>query len=156
MSNNKLLKGGISVGLPDQQAPGDLAQDGHSFSLSQSYKQALEERFYDFDYYLIEFEHISINDPRSPSKRLMMSAACLTPDSGVLWKNSTVKGLAAVFCCDHRLFNGIHAADRATVGIVTTVEVSGPHTLQPSDFFRLTLNLIVKTITIHQIRVIQT
>ncbi len=55
-SLSKLLKGGISVGLPDQQAPGDLAQDGHSFSLSQSYKQALEERFYDFDYYLIEFE----------------------------------------------------------------------------------------------------
>jgi paraquat-inducible protein B len=55
-SLSKLLKGGISVGLPEQQAPGDLAQDGHSFSLSQSYKQALEERFYDFDYYLIEFE----------------------------------------------------------------------------------------------------
>ena len=55
-SLSKVLKGGISVGLPDQQAPGDLAQDGHSFSLSQSYKQALEERFYDFDYYLIEFE----------------------------------------------------------------------------------------------------
>ena len=55
-SLSKLLKGGISVGLPDQQAPGDLAKDGHSFSLSQSYNQALEERFYDFDYYLIEFE----------------------------------------------------------------------------------------------------
>lgn len=55
-SLSKLLKGGISVGLPEQQAPGDLAQDEHSFSLSQSYKQALEERFYDFDYYLIEFE----------------------------------------------------------------------------------------------------
>ncbi|WP_409425824.1 intermembrane transport protein PqiB [Pseudoalteromonas sp. RW-H-Ap-1] len=55
-SLSKLLKGGISVGLPEQQAPGDLAQNGHSFSLSQSYKQALEERFYDFDYYLIEFE----------------------------------------------------------------------------------------------------
>ncbi|WP_213609595.1 intermembrane transport protein PqiB [Pseudoalteromonas sp.] len=55
-SLSKLLKGGISVGLPDQQAPGDLAQDGHNFSLSQSYKKALEERFYDFDYYLIEFE----------------------------------------------------------------------------------------------------
>ncbi|HDZ35032.1 intermembrane transport protein PqiB [Pseudoalteromonas sp. AS84] len=55
-SLSKLLKGGISVGLPEQQAPGEIAQDGHSFSLSQSYKEALEERFYDFDYYLIEFE----------------------------------------------------------------------------------------------------
>ncbi|CAM2876102.1 intermembrane transport protein PqiB [Pseudoalteromonas distincta] len=55
-SLSKLLKGGISVGLPEQQAPGDIAADGYSFSLSQSYKEALEERFYDFDYYLIEFE----------------------------------------------------------------------------------------------------
>lgn len=55
-SLSKLLKGGISVGLPEQQAPGEIAQDGHSLSLSQSYKEALEERFYDFDYYLIEFE----------------------------------------------------------------------------------------------------
>ncbi|MGB1292616.1 MAG: intermembrane transport protein PqiB, partial [Pseudoalteromonas sp.] len=55
-SLSKLLKGGISVGLPEQQAPGDLANDGHAFSLSKSYKHALEERFYDFDYYLIEFE----------------------------------------------------------------------------------------------------
>ncbi|KPZ54742.1 MULTISPECIES: intermembrane transport protein PqiB [Pseudoalteromonas] len=55
-SLSKLLKGGISVGLPDQQAPGDIAQNGHNFSLSQSYKEALEERFYDFDYYIIDFE----------------------------------------------------------------------------------------------------
>ena len=55
-SLSNLLKGGISVGLPEQQAPGDLAQDGHNFSLSQSYKEALEERFYDFDYYIIDFE----------------------------------------------------------------------------------------------------
>ncbi|WP_394189899.1 intermembrane transport protein PqiB [Pseudoalteromonas atlantica] len=55
-SLSKLLKGGISVGLPEQQAPGDIANDGHAFSLSKSYKHALEERFYDFDYYLIEFE----------------------------------------------------------------------------------------------------
>jgi len=55
-SLSKLLKGGISVGLPEQQAPGDLAQDGHNFSLSQSYKEALEERLYDFDYYIIDFE----------------------------------------------------------------------------------------------------
>ena len=55
-SLSKLLKGGISVALPDQQSPGDFAQEGHTFSLSNSYKDALEERFYDFDYYLIEFE----------------------------------------------------------------------------------------------------
>ncbi|MBQ4833707.1 intermembrane transport protein PqiB [Pseudoalteromonas sp. MMG010] len=55
-SLSKLLKGGISVGLPDQEAPGTIVKNGHSFSLSQSYKQALEERFYDFTYYVIEFE----------------------------------------------------------------------------------------------------
>ena len=55
-SISRLLKGGISVALPDQQSPGDYAQEGHNFSLSNSYKDALEERFYDFDYYLIEFE----------------------------------------------------------------------------------------------------
>ncbi|MBB1367576.1 intermembrane transport protein PqiB [Pseudoalteromonas sp. SR44-5] len=55
-SLSRLLKGGISVGLPKQQSPGNLAQEGHSFSLSNSYKDALEERFYNFDYYLIEFE----------------------------------------------------------------------------------------------------
>ncbi|MCF7518079.1 MULTISPECIES: intermembrane transport protein PqiB [unclassified Pseudoalteromonas] len=55
-SLSKLLKGGISVGIPEQQTPGEVATNGHSFSLSNSYKAALEERFYDFDYYLIEFE----------------------------------------------------------------------------------------------------
>ena len=55
-SLSKLLKGGISVGRPEQQAPGEVASNGHSFSLSDSYKAALEERFYDFDYYLIDFE----------------------------------------------------------------------------------------------------
>lgn len=55
-SLSQLLKGGISVGLPKQQAPGDIAKDGHSFSLSSSYKDALEERFFDFDYYIVEFE----------------------------------------------------------------------------------------------------
>ncbi|MGB0947500.1 MAG: MlaD family protein, partial [Pseudoalteromonas marina] len=35
---------------------GEIANDGHNFSLSQSYKEALEERFYDFDYYIIDFE----------------------------------------------------------------------------------------------------
>ena len=55
-SLSKLLKGGISVGIPEQQSPGEVATNGHSFSLSNSYKAALEERFYDFDYYLIDFE----------------------------------------------------------------------------------------------------
>lgn len=55
-SLSQLLKGGISVGLPKQQAPGDIAEDGHSFSLSSSYKDALEERFLDFDHYIVEFE----------------------------------------------------------------------------------------------------
>jgi paraquat-inducible protein B len=63
-SLSKLLKGGISVGLPERQSPGEIAQDDHSFSLSQSYKQALEARFYDFDYYMIEFEQ-SIRGLRS-------------------------------------------------------------------------------------------
>jgi paraquat-inducible protein B len=55
-SLSKLLKGGVSVGLPDQQTPGQIVKDGHSFSLSQSYKDALKERFYDYTYYVIEFE----------------------------------------------------------------------------------------------------
>ncbi len=55
-SLSKLLKGGISVGIPEQQTPGEVASNDHSFSLSNSYKAALEERFYDFDYYLIDFE----------------------------------------------------------------------------------------------------
>ncbi len=55
-SLSKLLKGGISVGIPEQQTPGEVATNGHSFSLSNSYKAALEERFYNFDYYLIDFE----------------------------------------------------------------------------------------------------
>ncbi|MCF2920883.1 intermembrane transport protein PqiB [Pseudoalteromonas sp. APAL1] len=55
-SLSKLLKGGISVGIPEQQKPGEIATNGYSFSLSNSYKAALEERFYDFDYYLIDFE----------------------------------------------------------------------------------------------------
>lgn len=55
-SISKLLKGGISVGIPHQQSPGDIAQNGHHFSLSQNYKKALEERFYNVDFYLIEFE----------------------------------------------------------------------------------------------------
>ncbi|KAF7772885.1 paraquat-inducible protein B [Pseudoalteromonas marina] len=63
-SLSKLLKGGISVGLPDNQTPGEIANDGHNFSLSQSYKEALEERFYDFDYYIIDFEQ-SIRGLRS-------------------------------------------------------------------------------------------
>ena len=53
-SLSKLLKGGISVGIPEQQAPGEVASNGPSFSLSNS-TTALRERFYDFDY-LIDFE----------------------------------------------------------------------------------------------------
>lgn len=55
-SLSKLLKGGISVGLPEDTKPGALVSNGHEFSLSTSYKAALEQRFYNFDYYLIHFE----------------------------------------------------------------------------------------------------
>ncbi|WP_462159858.1 intermembrane transport protein PqiB [Pseudoalteromonas sp. GB56] len=55
-SLSKLIKGGISLGIPDGDAPGPLVSEGHTFSLSESYSSALEQRFYDFEHYLIQFE----------------------------------------------------------------------------------------------------
>ncbi|MEO2268461.1 intermembrane transport protein PqiB [Pseudoalteromonas sp. YIC-656] len=55
-SLSKLIKGGISLGIPDGDAPGPLVSEGHTFSLSESYNAALEQRFYDFEHYLIQFE----------------------------------------------------------------------------------------------------
>ncbi len=55
-SLTKMLKGGISVGLPAGEVPGPEVNVGHSFTLSTSYQSAMEQRFFDFDYYLIQFE----------------------------------------------------------------------------------------------------
>lgn len=43
---------------------------------------------------------------------------------------------------DHGLFDGVHAADRRTIGIVTLVQVPRAHTLEPGDFFWF---LVVRT-----------
>ncbi|MDP4983968.1 intermembrane transport protein PqiB [Pseudoalteromonas tunicata] len=55
-SLSKILKGGISFTVPEREKPGEIAQDGHIFSLSDDYKTALEQRYYEHDYYVIEFE----------------------------------------------------------------------------------------------------
>lgn len=55
-SLSKLLKGGISLGIPEDNSPGPMVKEGHTFSLSESYSKALEQRFYDFDHYLVQFE----------------------------------------------------------------------------------------------------
>lgn len=52
----KMLKGGISLATPEGDPPGAVAKQEHTFSLSDSYKAALEQRFYDYQHYLIEFE----------------------------------------------------------------------------------------------------
>lgn len=55
-SLSKLLKGGISLDYPPGKQKGSLVPEGASFTLFSSYNSALEQRFTDFDYYIIEFE----------------------------------------------------------------------------------------------------
>ncbi|MFY8275226.1 intermembrane transport protein PqiB [Pseudoalteromonas sp. SSDWG2] len=55
-SLSKLIKGGVSLGIPEGDAPGPAVSEGHTFSLSESYNAALEQRFYDYEHYLIQFE----------------------------------------------------------------------------------------------------
>ncbi len=52
----KMLKGGISFTVPLREQPGAIATDQHIFSLSSEYKTALEQRYYSFDYYVVQFE----------------------------------------------------------------------------------------------------
>ncbi|MCF6434318.1 MULTISPECIES: intermembrane transport protein PqiB [Pseudoalteromonas] len=55
-SLSKLIKGGISVDYPPDQAPSEIAQEQVSFTLHENFSTALEQRFDDYDFYLIEFE----------------------------------------------------------------------------------------------------
>ncbi|MFC3033853.1 intermembrane transport protein PqiB [Pseudoalteromonas fenneropenaei] len=55
-SLSKLLKGGISIDYPPGKNKGTLVDDGAEFPLYATYSEAIEQRFNDFDYYLIEFE----------------------------------------------------------------------------------------------------
>ncbi|CAM4191641.1 intermembrane transport protein PqiB [Pseudoalteromonas byunsanensis] len=63
-SLSKLIKGGISVDYPPDQAPSEIAQSQMSFTLHENFSTALEQRFDDYDFYLIEFEQ-SIRGLRS-------------------------------------------------------------------------------------------
>ena len=55
-SLSKIMKGGISVDYPPDQLPSAKAIEHKTFSLHTNYAQALEKRFDDYDYYIVEFE----------------------------------------------------------------------------------------------------
>lgn len=55
-SLSKLIKGGISVDYPPEQKPNDIALANKSYALHKNYAQALEKRFDDYDYFIVEFE----------------------------------------------------------------------------------------------------
>jgi len=55
-SLSKMLKGGISFTVPEREKPGDIVTAGHIFSLSKNYKKALEQRYFLYDYFVIQFE----------------------------------------------------------------------------------------------------
>lgn len=55
-SLSKLIKGGISVDYPPEQKPNHLADANKTYTLHKNYSQALEKRFDDFDYYIVQFE----------------------------------------------------------------------------------------------------
>jgi len=55
-SLSKLIKGGISVDYPPEQKPNDVADANKTYALHENYAQALEKRFDEYDYYIIEFE----------------------------------------------------------------------------------------------------
>ncbi len=58
----------------------------------------------------------------------------LTVGPHVHVENGAVQIPAGVFLGNHGLLDGIHAADRRTIGIVTAVDVPGTDTLEPGDF----------------------
>ncbi|BBN83407.1 paraquat-inducible protein B [Pseudoalteromonas sp. A25] len=55
-SLSKLIKGGISVDYPPNQEPSAEATQNSQFTLHENFSVALEQRFDDYDFYLIEFE----------------------------------------------------------------------------------------------------
>ena len=52
-------------------------------------------------------------------------------------KYGTVQISVRMFLCNHRLFDGIHAADRRAVSVAASVGIPGADALEPGDFFRL-------------------
>lgn len=50
---SKLLSGGITFGIPAREPRGEIAKAGHRFNLGPSYKESLEERYNDFEYYIV-------------------------------------------------------------------------------------------------------
>lgn len=55
-SLSKLIKGGISVDYPPEQQPNEVALANKNYALHKNYSQALEKRFDDYDYYIVQFE----------------------------------------------------------------------------------------------------
>ena len=52
----KMVKGGISFAVPEGEKAAMLAEQGDVFRLSSDYKQALEQRYDEFEYYVVQFE----------------------------------------------------------------------------------------------------
>jgi len=55
-SLSQLLAGGIAFGRPAREPKGKVAEDGHRFILSGSYKESLDERYDEFEYYAAIFD----------------------------------------------------------------------------------------------------
>lgn len=52
-SLTKLLGGAITFGRPPREPKGDVAQADRQFALSSSYKESLQQRYRDFEYYVV-------------------------------------------------------------------------------------------------------
>ena len=52
----KLFRGGITFGIPDREPRGEIAEAGQRFILSASFKESLEERYNDFEYYVVALD----------------------------------------------------------------------------------------------------
>ncbi|MEZ8146676.1 intermembrane transport protein PqiB [Enterovibrio norvegicus] len=53
----KFVDGGITFGVPNREDPGAIAKENSQFVLSKSYSESLEERYPDYQYYVVMFEH---------------------------------------------------------------------------------------------------
>jgi len=52
-SLSQLLAGGITFGRPEREPKGRIAKDGQRFILSANFKESLEERYDDYEYYAV-------------------------------------------------------------------------------------------------------
>lgn len=53
----KFVNGGITFGVPNREDPGAIAKEDSHFVLSKSYSESLEERYPDFQYYVVTFDN---------------------------------------------------------------------------------------------------